>query len=146
MEDIGYGIDTSVMAGPAQELDDTFTEINDISILGEDVYKAVSTPATPVLEVDGEILPLLFWEYPPVSFDLRDRVNDSIEAVETSSIASAIEAAYEADERFDRGVQASASYDGGARELRVEVDGTARGVPLRLVLVADSNRVTFEAA
>lgn len=145
-EDIGFGIDVSVMDGPAQELDDTFTEINSIQILGEDVYKAVSTPSAPVLEVEGELKPLLFWEDPPLSFDLRDRLNDNIDPAETASIEGAIENVYEQDDRFDRGVQADVTYTPGSGELRAAVAGTASGIPLRLVLVADSNHVTFEAA
>jgi hypothetical protein len=145
--DIGFGIDTSVLHGPAQELDDTFTEINTVQILGEDVYKAVSCPSTPVLLVDDEgPFPLIFWEDPPVSFDLRDRLNDSIDPAETASIAGLIEAAFEQDERWDRGVQADVTYTPGTGELRAAVRGTASGIPLQLVLIAESNHVRVEAA
>lgn len=145
-EDIGYGIDTSVLNGPAQELDDTFTEINSIQILGEDIYKVGACPSTPVVEVDGVIQPLMFWEYPPQSFDLRDRLNDNIGDGEAGTIERLYEAAYEADDRFDNGVQADVTYTPGTRTLRAAIEGTASGIPLRLVLIADSNHVTFEAA
>lgn len=140
--DIGFGIDTSVFEGPEEDLDDTFTERSDILILCEDVYKATYSPSAEVVLVDGELRPLLFWEEPPLSFDLQDSTNDSLSQADESIIARRIEAIYAQDERFTN-LRAKVSFRAGI--LTAVVDGDASGQALHLVLTADSNKVSFEA-
>lgn len=142
--DIGFGLDTSVLEGEEQDLDDTFGEINGPEVLGQDVYKALSTPSAPVVFVDGQgPFPLLFWEDPPVSWDLRDMLNDSVAPADIASTEARTEAIYAADLRFTR-FSAHATYDG--RTIAMVTDGLASGQPLQVKLTADSNQITVEAA
>lgn len=125
-------------------LDDTFNEVSDISILGEDVYKALSTPSAPVVIVDGAgPFPLLFWEVPPVSWDLRDRLNDSLTPADIAAVAGRIEAVYANDLRFDA-LRATVDYDGATRKLTADIEAQASGQLLQLRLVADSNNILVE--
>lgn len=143
-EDIGYGIDTSVLAGVDQVLDDTFTEVNDVGVLLEDIYKGTSTPSAPVVLVDDAgPFPLLFWEHPPVSFDLRDFLNASIDASDADVVANRIEAIYDQDLRFDS-LDADATFSAFGRTLTVDVRGQASGELLDMRLVVDSNQITVE--
>lgn len=137
--DIGYGIDTSVLAGADQDLDDTFTEMNGVQILQEDVYKGITTPSAPVVLIGSELRPLLFWEDPPVSFDVRDWLNDSLARTDMGVLEARIEAIYEADRRFTS-LKASAGLSLGT--LSATITGQASGQPLSLTLTADSSKVT----
>ena len=139
-QDIGYGIDTSVLDGPDQDLDDTFTERNDISVLGEDIYKAVSSPSAPVVLVGEELLPLLFWEDPPLSFSLADRLNDSIGPAEAAVLGARIERIYANDRRFDA-LGAQVTFAG---ELRADITGEASGEPLQMRVVAGTGGIVVE--
>lgn len=143
--DIGFGIDTSVLSGDDQDLDDTFNEINDISILSEDVYKALSTPSAPVVVIDDRPpAPLLFWEDPPVSFDLRDSLNDSLSPAEAAILDARIQAIYVQDRRFDR-IRAGITFDAPTQTLKADVEGEASGQLLHIELVADSNQIRVVA-
>jgi len=136
-----FGIDTSVLDGPDQDLDDTFREVSDVTVLLEDAYKALTTPSAPVVVVDGgDPQPLLFWEQPPVSFDLRDSLNDSLSPAEESALAGRVQAIYAQDRRFDN-LAAQVSYDNGSGTLTADLRGRASGQPLRLVLTAGTNGV-----
>lgn len=163
--DLGYGIDTSVLDGTDQVLDDTFNEINGIEVLGQDVYKALSSPSNPVVLVIEDayaaatvlttdelallapapptLFPLLFWENPSVSWDLRDRLNDSVSPADIAYMRALIERIYLQDLRFQWLVSFLA-FNGEGRTIVARVDGQASGVPLRLVLTANSNQITVE--
>lgn len=140
-----YGIDSSVLAGPTgDDLDATFAERSGVENLIEDMYKLCTTPSAQVVEVDGQIRPSLFWERPPVSFDLRDYVLSTPSGAELSTIGARIETAYEDDPRFSS-LSAEASYSASAGALSVAVQAVAAsGEGFALVLTADSNTVTVE--
>lgn len=143
--DTGFGIDTTVRAGPEQDqLDQTFAEINSVQVLLEDIYKAVTTSSTLIQDVDGVASPILFWEDPQVSFDIRDYLLDSIDASTALQLTTRIEAIYEKDPRFSS-VSASVSFDAASGVLSVPVTAVAvTGVIFRLVITVDSNHVTVE--
>ena len=140
-----YGIDTSVLAGPTgDDLDATFAERSSVENLIEDIYKLCTTPSARVVEVDGQILPPVFWEDPPVSFDLRDYLLSSPSAAEVSSIAARIEQAYDDDPRF-ASLAAEATYSATADEISVSIQAVAAsGEGFALVLSATTNGVTIE--
>jgi len=143
--DIGYGIDTTVRAGPDRDqLDQTFAEVNTVEVLLEDIYKAVTTSSALVQLVDGVPAPILFWEDPQVSFDIRDYLLDSIDTTTALQLATRIEAIYEKDPRFSS-ISATVSFDAASGVLSVPVTAVAvTGVIFRLVITADSNHVTVE--
>lgn len=141
-QDIGYGIDTSVLDGDDQDLDDTFTEMSGPAVLGEDVYKAVSSPSAPVVLVEGEFLPLLFWEDPPVSFSLADLLNDSLSPADLSTLQGRIERIYVDDRRFDA-LSAKVALAGG--QLSADITGEASGEPLQMRITAGSRGIVVEA-
>lgn len=129
-----FGIDTSVLDGPDQDLDDTFREVSDVTVLLEDAYKALTTPSAPVVVVDGgDPQPLLFWEQPPVSFDLRDSLNDSLSPADEAALSGRVQAIYAQDRRFDN-MAAQVSYDNPSGTLTADLRGRASGLPLHLVL------------
>lgn len=143
--DTGYGIDTTVRAGPDQDqLDQTFAEISSVQVLLEDVYKAVTTSSTLIQDVDGVPSPIMFWENPQVSFDIRDYLLDSIDASTALQLTTRIEAIYEQDPRFSS-VSATVNFDAPSGVLSVPITAVAvTGKIFRLVITVDSNNVTVE--
>lgn len=145
--DRGYGIDISILAGPERnDLDYTFNEIVDASVLLQDVYKGVTTPSAAVIIIDSNPpAPLLWWEDPPVSFDIRDYFNESVTPDVSSVLRARIEQIYVDDERFAT-FDASTTFSGISRTLTADIRATAAsGQQLRLVLTAGSNKITVES-
>lgn len=143
--DTGYGIDTTVRAGPDQDqLDQTFAEISSVQVLLEDAYKAVTTSSTLIQDVDGVPSPIMFWENPQVSFDIRDYLLDSIDASTALQLTTRIEAIYEQDPRFSS-ISAAVNFDAPSGMLSVPITAVAvTGKIFRLVITVDSNNVTVE--
>lgn len=143
--DTGYGIDTTVRAGPDQDqLDQTFAEISSVQVLLEDIWKAVTTSSTLIQDVDGVPSPIMFWENPQVSFDIRDYLLDSIDASTALQLSTRIEAIYEQDPRFSS-VSATVNFDAASGVLSVPITAVAvTGKLFRLVITVDSNNVTVE--
>lgn len=143
--DTGYGIDTTVRAGPDQDqLDQTFAEISSVQVLLEDIYKAVTTSSTLIQDVDGVPSPIMFWENPQVSFDIRDYLLDSIDASTALQLTTRIEAIYEQDPRFSS-ISATVNFDAASGVLSVPITAVAvTGKIFRLVITVDSNNVTVE--
>lgn len=125
---VDFGTDSSVF--PA--FDDTFTQHTDSSVLVQDLYKTVTTPQG-----------ALFWA-PTKTLDLREELNSSASAQDRAALAARIEALFDDDPRI-ADITATLTHAGLA--LRVDLSGTATtGQAFRLVLVADSNQITVEAA
>ena len=145
--DQGYGIDVSILSGPEKnDLDFTFNEVSDgATILLQDIWKGITTPSAPVVVIDDQPpAPILFWETPPVSFDIRDYFNDSITPTDASVIQSRIQQIYVDDLRFQT-LNAAVAFGGQDRTLRVDIAATAQtGLHLRLVVTAGSDVVTVE--
>lgn len=145
--DQGYGIDTSIfLSDGTQDLDTTFGEINDVNILLQDVYKGITTPSEAVVVIDGNPpAPCLWWETPPVSFDIRDYFNDSVDYTISSLLRNRIEDIYVDDLRFFNGVEAAVTF--AQNTITATVTGTAvTGQNLQLVVTAGSDVVQIQSA
>lgn len=139
VEDVGFGIDYGILEGSEQDLDDAFAERNDIEIIGMDCYKACYASSEPVISVDdGELLPIVFWEDPPVSWDLREFLNDTIEQAQELEVQRLIANTYDGDRRIDS-IRVATRVNDGTLEVSVVI--VASGALLSMGLVADSNAI-----
>lgn len=143
--DIGYGIDYSVLSGPERDdLDYTFDEMVNGNVLLQDIWKGITTPSTAVIVIDNNPpAPLLWWEDPPVSFDIRDYLNESVTPDVASILKTRIEQIYVDDLRF---AELNAATSFANRTLTTTIRATAAtGQNLVMVLTAGSNKITVES-
>jgi len=132
-----YGVDTSAFSGKDKNLLDwTFNLLKDpYDVLVESAVKRITTRQGVVSPPTG-----VFWD--TSTMDIRDYLLSSISNQDAAMLKTRMESLFETELRY--AVEVAVTFAQSTLTIQLDLFPSTSEVPIRVILTADSNQVSYE--